>query len=102
MKSAQQQPSINLVCWRLRVLSTRDLCSDVTGVYAAILPRRWRWPEEDLLGEEPRPAVAALRLVSVHAGHRQAHQEVCPVAERSGYVLYSRSVGPVNKYRLLF
>lgn len=28
MKSAQYQPSINEVCWRLRVLSTRDPCSD--------------------------------------------------------------------------
>lgn len=70
--------------------------ADVTCVYAAILPRWWRWPEEDLLGEEPGPAVAALRLVSVHAGHRQAHQEVCPVAERSGCVLDSRSPSVIS------
>lgn len=68
------------------------VCTDVTSVRAAILPR-WRCrPEEDFLGEEPRPAVSALRLVSVHTGHRQAHQEVCPVTERSGYFWYSSTV----------
>lgn len=53
--------------------------------YAAILSR-WRCgPEENILGKESRPAVSALRLVSVHPSHRQAHQEVCPLTERSGY-----------------
>lgn len=43
------------------------------SVYAAILPCRWCGPEEDVLGKESRPAVSALRLVSVHPGHRQAN-----------------------------
>lgn len=62
-------------------------CSSATRHigYAAILPCGRRGPEEDLLGEESGPPVAALRLISVHAGHRQPHQEVRALAERSGY-----------------
>lgn len=53
--------------------------------YTAILPRWWRRPEENLLGKESGPAISALRLVSVHPGHRQTHQEVCSLPERSEY-----------------
>ncbi len=53
--------------------------------HAAILPRRRCGPEENVPGKESRPAVSALCLVSVHPGHRQAHQEVCPLAGRSRY-----------------
>lgn len=86
---------IELALDTIKVRRLRYLCGeqaeriqtgDVTCVCAAILPRWRRGPEEDLPGEEPGPAVSALRLVSVHAGHRQAHQEVCPVTERSGCV----------------
>lgn len=79
--------------WQARITSTECILTGVvTSVRAAILPRWRRGPEEDFLGEEPRPAVSALRLVSVHAGHRQAHQEVCPVTERSGYFFDSCTV----------
>lgn len=42
----------------------------------AILPCRRRGTEENVPGEEPRPAVAALRPVPLHPGHRSAHQNL--------------------------
>lgn len=59
--------------------------SVTSSFYAAILSCWRRGPEEDIPGEESRPTVSTLRLVPVHPGNRQAHQEVCPLAERSGY-----------------
>jgi len=41
-----------------------------------IFPRRWQRIEEDLFGEVARTAVATLRLVTVHADDRYAHQDI--------------------------
>lgn len=51
----------------------------------AILPRWRRGAEEDLPGEEPRPAVAALRAVPVHPSHRPAHQNLCADTDITRY-----------------
>lgn len=72
------------------MLEVDPLCSSSSHLLClfcctAILPCRRCWPEEDVLGEESWSAVPAVRLVSVHPGYRQAHQEVCPLTKRSGY-----------------
>ena len=41
-----------------------------------IFPRRWQRIEEDLFREVARTAVATLRLVSVYADDRYAHQDI--------------------------
>lgn len=49
----------------------------------AIFPCWWCGSEEDIPGEESWPSVSPLRPVPLHAGHRQTHKDLCPIAERS-------------------
>lgn len=56
----------------------------LVGVFVAILPC-WRCgAEKDVLGEESRPAVVALRSVPLYSGHRQTHKDLRTIPECTG------------------
>lgn len=50
-----------------------------------IFPRRWKRIEKDFLGEITWIAVVTLRLESVHADDRYAHQDICHHSDQSRY-----------------
>lgn len=60
----------------------------------AIFPCWWEWAEENLLGEESRPAVTSICSFSLHSDHRHSHQNFCPDADSSGWDIYA--VGKVE------
>lgn len=60
-------------------------CVFLTVFVIAILSCWWCGLEKDVFGEESRPAVSALRSLSLHTSHWQTYQEICSVPAHSGY-----------------
>lgn len=71
----------------LRTVGELPLCEGMKQVIiylSAILPCRRQWSEENIPGEEPRPAVSTLRPVSVHTDYRHSHQDICALTDCPG------------------